>query len=588
MDEQQKNESLSPSQEKREPEEAAAPGKSQLLSGVVTIKKLHLFLAAMSIAAAILMFLSFSIDVSPLKELMFEFGKAVIIGVFITGTLNRVIANQRKEEEKKNQDEVVAQFKKRIDGITGNLSAQTAKMQDVTASFETMKNTAESFEAMIHTGIRRIYKSRGEIAKTVGERFEKDHTIYICGVSLNDFLRDEHPEFFEMWNDELLKRLDNNDDLNVKILIINPDSRGAIHRKKAESVDMRWGNKEGEAVEINDIHNPEKGRLAVDVGSAISDLINIVDKYRGKIEVHLYNCDPIMFLIWTERASFVQQYLFRPTHKNYDSIPVAEYGDVEHANFKSYHRELKFHFEWIWNYYSTDIAEYVCNKSIGIDRGIIGAGIKNVYYDYGVCKDRMKSLINSTRGMLWIRGVSLRSFFMPEEDLYDALRKKYIGADSDFEMRIILIDMEAESAKKRAFREYEISGGTDDYKVFVNQGAYDGQKLYVDTRQTLKYIGQFKRECDRAVAGQRQNKRIELRVSQEDPEGFFFFTDKSVLVEQYHFGKLKQDDIAAQKLGGEVPVFEFEDTDRAKQYKLYKDHFDYLFRISKEPPQQTK
>ena len=143
--------------------------------------------------------------------------------------------------------------------------------------------------------------------------------------------------------------------------------------------------------------------------------------------------------------------------------------------------------------------------------------------------------------------------------------------------------MAAESAKKRAFREYAISGGTDDYGAFVKNGAYDDQKLYVDTRQTLKYIEQFKRECEGAPAGKQQNKRIEVRVSPEDPEGFFFFTEKCVLVEQYHFGKLKQEDISAQKLGGEVPVFEFEDTETAKQYKLYKDHFDYLFRISEEP-----
>jgi hypothetical protein len=564
--------------------DAAAAGKR---NDTISIKKISLFLFGVALAAIALMILSFFTHLSPLEQMMFEIGKAVILGVFITGTMNRVISDEKKKEEKAEQDATVAIVKGRIDEITSGLDKQADKMQGVTASFEAMKEAATSFDAMIHTGIRRIYKSRGEIIDVITPQFRKDSTtIYICGVSLNDFLRDEHRKFFELWNDVLLERLKGTDALNIKILIINPDSRGAIHRKKAESVNMNWGDEDD--LEIDDTGTPRKGRLTVDVESAINDLKQIVETHKGRIEVHLYNCDPIMFLIWTDRISFVQQYSFRPTHKNYDSIPVLAYGDIEHGSFQSYHQELKFHFDWIWNYYSTDIFDYTDKKSIGVDRGIIDAGIKNVYYNYTTCRERIKSLIEATQGMLWIRGVSLRSFFTPDGEIYDALLKKYVNSDTDFELKVIVIDMEAASAKKRAFREYQLSGGTEEYPAFVANKTYEEQKLYVDTRQTLKYLEQFRRDCEEGrktkskefTAEKALEKTIKVVVSGEDPEGFFLFTDRSVLVEQYHLGKLEQKDIAAQKLGGEVPVFEFEDTKKAKQYKLYKSHFDYLFKLN--------
>jgi hypothetical protein len=259
------------------------------------------------------------------------------------------------------------------------------------------------------------------------------------------------------------------------------------------------------------------------------------------------------------------------------------YEDITHSGFQSYHRELEFHFYWIWTYYSTDIAEYARDKFIGTDKGIIDAGIRNVYYDSETCKDRIISLINDTKDILWIRGVSLRSFFMPGGEIYDALRRKYVESGSDVDIRIILIDMASESARKRSYREYKINDGPLEYGAF-NERIYEEQKLYADTKQTLNYIEIFQRECDRITGGKKKN-RIEVRVSGEDPEGFFFFTDRSVLVEQYHFGKLKQDS-SGQKLGGEVPVFEFVDNGRAKQYTLYKSHFKYLFGISREPPRR--
>jgi hypothetical protein len=568
-------------QENRGADAAAAEKKNA--GDTITIKKITLILDMAFIVAAVLMVISFFITLTPFKELMFEIGKAVLIGVFITGTMNRVISDQKKKEEKEEQDRIVASFEKRVNEITEGLSEQTDNMKNVTQSFEAMKNASRSFDSMIHTGIRRIFKSREEIIDTITPQFEKGSgIIYICGVSLNDFLRDEHRKFFELWNDILLERLKENSNLKVKILIINPDSRGAIHRKKAESVNMNWGG--GEDVKINDTSNPKQGRLTVDVESAVSDLKQIVEKYHGKIEVHLYNCDPIMFLIWTEEISFVQQYSFRPTHKNYDSIPVVAYGDIERSNFQSYHQELKFHFEWIWNYYSIDIADYTDKKFIGVDTGIIDAGIKNVYCDSKTCRERIKSLIETTEKILWIRGVSLRSFFTPDGEIYNALQQKYVKADPGFSLRVILIDMEAESAKKRALREYKLSGGQDIFKpedFDKKRNTYEEQKLYVDTRQTLKHIEQFKLECGNLMAGEQQNKKIEVRVSREDPEGFFLVTDTCVLVEQYHFGKLEQKDISAQKLGGEVPVFEFVETDKAKQYTLYKSHFDYLFGISR-------
>jgi hypothetical protein len=266
-------------------------------------------------------------------------------------------------------------------------------------------------------------------------------------------------------------------------------------------------------------------------------------------------------------------------------------GNANDDATSSCHGALKSHFNYIWWAYSITISEYR-EKSFGPDRAIIDAGIKNAYYENKnrnenvKCRDRMINLINDNKThMIWIRGVTLGIFFDDQKPIYNALKEKCKAFD--IELRVIVIDTASESAKKRAFREYRGSQSfpefTDDTLVSETKkrGDYWNSRLYNDVERTKNNFIDLKRECGEYISvnnsEKKREKKIEIKYSDDGPEGFFFITDESVLVEQYHLGKRQGGNLQNGVLSREIPVFEYAAGHNSQIHELFKDHFKWLF-----------
>jgi hypothetical protein len=452
-------------------------------------------------------------------------------------------------------------------------------------------------KVMREIGIEAIFKGRNEgvLYEKIKPLFEEEKEIDIYGISLRDFFYDGlNPKFMNLW--EILKRrLEKKENsLRIRILIINPQCRGAMNRKNADRFE-----------EKNEKKSVGTSYLYRDVGETIDELMELMEKISkegcGEIQLRLSNCDPLMFMIQTKKVSFVQQHLFGSIPQDPDGIvPILEYKGTERDNEKSScHGALRRHFDYIWAKASTDISEY--NKSsIGFDRAIIEAGIKNAYYRHEgkneneTCRDRIISLINDEKtDTIWIRGVSLGSFFYnaPADDecsIYNALKAKCLASAID--LRVIVIDYNSDIAKERALRESNDPQRTlvefantnlndDNEKI----GEYWTSRLYRETRGAIKAFYRLKDECGK------NNSNLQIRSFDGNPEGFFFITNKSALVEQYHFGRrgganANKHPSAVPRT--EVPVFEYAADKNQQMHELFKSHFEWLFEHSERVPRR--
>jgi hypothetical protein len=476
-------------------------------------------------------------------------------------------------------------------------------------------------KVMREIGMDAIFKGRGEDAfyKRIKPLFEKGKVINIYDISLRDFFYPgPNQKFRGLWK-ILKERVEEKEKgLEIRMLIINPQCRGAINRKNADPEDEK--NK-----------RVDESQLYKDVSKTIEELMKLMPNGPcGEIKLRLSNCDPLMFMIQTKEVSFVQQHLFgnvpqttgdTPQNSN-GVVPIVEYkGTAKDETTDSCHGALMSHFDYIWDNASTDIFEYR-KFSIGFDRAIIEAGIKNAYYRHKgknedeTCRDRMISLINDEKtNKIWIRGVSLGSFFYNarEEDecsIYNALKAKCI-ASGTVELHVIVLDYKSDIAKERAWREYD--GGQKTFDEFcsrdVNEdnervGDYWRSSLYCENRDAIKAFYRLKYDFAKS------NPKLEIRLFKGNPEGFFFITNESALVEQYHFGRRggananKQPStvlhhIAVRIPGGgganankqpsavprtEVPVFEYAADKNKQVHQLFESHFEWLFEHSERVP----
>lgn len=112
------------------------------------------------------------------------------------------------------------------------------------------------------------------------------------------------------------------------------------------------------------------------------------------------------------------------------------------------------------------------------------------------------------------------------------------------------------------------------------------QILYRDAEESINNAKDFLKELE----GQNTQHNIHIKVYSSASECFMLLTDDSVLVEQYHYGKIRPPEEDAEKikskiLGGDVPVIEYKkpkpqilrDHPLRNPYGIFKDHFEYVF-----------
>jgi hypothetical protein len=324
----------------------------------------------------------------------------------------------------------------------------------------------------------------------------------------------------------------------------------------------------------------------------------------GKVtfEARLYRLPPIMFLCHTETVCYVEQYHFWSARFANTPIPVLAYRKrdplEEPATGYDMHEEMRKHFDWVWEKASVSIDDWRARHVTGTDRGIGETGATSIYVDGDKGRDRILWLLEDFRRRahegnkvtIRIQGISLGSFFgdgVFSHKVFELVR------DAKAEIQILILDPKSEQAKFRSFRERLLRDGdkTQSWSDYTDE-AHKQSKLYRDTVETIDSITQLVSECRKDQPD--WSCPLGVREYRSAPYCFVLLLDDGqqqqdscVLVEQYHYGKLKGGYGAI--LGTDMPLYEFasgsselyEQADLLRlPYGLLSDHFDFAFRTA--------
>jgi hypothetical protein len=532
------------------------------------------------VLGAVLIWISFDKANLLTYYMLREVGKAIFLTALVSTTVNlyfnrqlSVIEKEKRELEKKLQGE-----KEKYELEKDERFRQTVNRQLDTLREDILNQTAEiaseavSFDALQASDVNRFYRSRSEASESIRNALLQEgvSNIKLIGISLNDFMRDEHPMLHDAWT-TIRKHIEEDttlagtEKLVVQTLVIDPRSSGAYWRAKAEGT-------EG-----------SESRLSTDVSGTIRDFLELEQKISSHQQQNskvtfmakAYRTCPILFLVWTPYTAFVQSYHFRPRHTK-SLIPIIKYHNSGEPD--CIHQELGYHFDWIWKNASISLEEYIGEGCVGVSEAVREANISNMFYNYNESRYRIIQLIKNTKKTLWIKGISLHSYFtFSREDLFSALADAY---ERGVDVRVLLMDPNGEQAKLRSFREYLMSHPTSQLEHF-DEKARKNERLFTDTTGSISFI---RTQLRRRI---KPNIDLNIRLYKSGPECFTLLTDDAVLVEQYHYGKIVDVANGSQPgliLGGDVPVTEYRRVPPGKiidikkdPYQLFKDSFDYVF-----------
>ncbi|HEY3140639.1 MAG TPA: hypothetical protein VGJ86_05900 [Acidimicrobiales bacterium] len=200
------------------------------------------------------------------------------------------------------KDDVTAELRQ----IRGDIRGQTRALLE----------GSTTLAALGSAGVSRAYASRGESTKDLAHDFDAPGVscIRIMGISLNDFLRsDQHETLNAVWRAVTSYAKGSrapDGDLDIRVLIIDPNCFGALLRSYGES-------REDDQL---------AGRLDEDVKSTARRLGDLVaetalraaatrdDPNIGTVtfDFRLYRLPPTLFLCSTDNVSYVQPYSLPP------------------------------------------------------------------------------------------------------------------------------------------------------------------------------------------------------------------------------------------------------------------------------------
>ena len=513
--------------------------------------------------------------------LLRELGKAILLTVLVSIAINwyfrsqlSVIETEKQELDRQLQEEKEAYEREKDERFRQTVNDQLDTIrEEVLMQTSEIANQAVSFDALQAADVDRFYRSRDEASESIKDSLQQKgvSSIKLIGISLNDFMRDENTDLHDAWMVirqyvEADRPPEGAESLDVKLLVIDPRSNGAHLRAKAEGTEGL------------------DSRLNSDVSDTMRDLYELEHRVcnnknpnrKVTFAARVYRSIPALFLVWTPDTAFVQPYHFRPRHTR-SRIPTIKYHNSGEPDCT--HKELDFHFECMWNNASIRLDEHMNEHSIGVDDAIRNANIMNMFYNFEESRSRIVKLIENTKNILWIKGISLQSYFThAREDLFSVVANAY---ERGVDVRILLINPDSEQAIQRSFREYLLSHPTSQLDRF-DERARSNERLFRDTIGSIRFIKLELR--GRLVPGTDLN----VRLYNSSPECFTLLTDESVLVEQYHYGKIvdrTDENRPGLILGGDVPVTEYgkitarRDFERRRDpYQLFKDSFNYVFK----------
>jgi len=476
--------------------------------------------------------------------------------------LRQQIVDHVAKDTKKLTDELGEHTRKALDGI------RTAIEQSI-----------KSLEAMNRSGILRLYATREDAGGDISQDLtnEDNNRIRVLGISLDDFVLRKDPTLGHAWHliqNQIEKGIGEKRSLDIKVLLIDPTCLGAQLRSKGEER----------------LSSQQAGRLKHDVDVAIDELLRLHAKCRQdnvKFECRLYRLPPILFLCLTDSASYVQQYHFWSSRLDNKSFPVLRFQNIQSAGgLQSLHAELEQHFNWIWENASVALEAYCKQWSLGPDKGVSQAGILNVFTDPVDGLTRMQRLLEGAQNRVCLQGISLHSFFNRSNPRLYQLISALLMKDQ-VEVEVLLLNPASEQALFRAYRESSFDNqAVTRAEYFDDQtGAHRTSALYLETMASKAAIEFLVREISLKKP---DSWRPKLKAGFYDSSPFFFMIriDDSVLVEQYHYGKLPDDLYGARViLGKDLPLIEYTrtpsdlfDQTRRTPFALLESHFDFALR----------
>jgi hypothetical protein len=514
--------------------------------------------------------------------------------------VTRLIENTRKEL----QEEIVIRLNEVQQNVASGLAAIKANAQDQTdflkdeitkklesvreeikGQTENLVKTSKSLQAMESLGISRLYQKRGEAIDEIKQDLEdlRLSTIQLIGISLNDFVQG-NGVFHDIWKiiAEYARGLQQipqpKGKLNIQVLIIDPDCQGAYLRATGE-------RREAGAATVS-------SRLALDLHFT-KDSLNEIEEAVKSIEnsmkalgedasvsfaFRFYQVPPICFLVRTDVSSYVQSYYFWDSRDPATPMPL-----VRFAKESELHHGMGKHFEWLWNNASISSQRYIEQHRVGADKGLRERGVINMFHTAKDAVDRILWLIGHTEEVLYLQGFSLRAYFDGDGQFYRTIRK--VAEKKKVKIKVLLIDPNSVQAQYRSWREHillqeekgEIPLSFEEFKA----GPYQKAQLYSDTERSVRWL--------RSIASLSSTETFHFKWFDTAPYCFMMMSDESVLVEQYHYGKVSEL-VGTEILGRDMPIHEYKryehihdciDIDDPstplQTYALMKSHFEFVF-----------
>ena len=456
-------------------------------------------------------------------------------------------------------------------------------MKQVIANSNSMKGLIaipHSMKALDDKGICRVYESRSEaVEDMILDLRDQVTRIRIMGISLSSLIRFRNAPLYKVW-DEITKYVTSHVDrahpsssrLEIKVLLIDPECQGAQLRS-------RWESEHPQHPVRVDAKTKPISPLYTDVlltAQTLQDFMKTIPTFPEaniSFEVHLYRLPPQLFLLSTDKVSYVMPYYF---WRGTEDMPLFKLDNIE----SQLSQGMYDHFDLIWQKASISLEQFLEEHDVGLDKSLYECGAINVYNNAEKSRKRMFHLLLNAKKRVYIQGVSLNSTLggSHPDDLVlviaDLIRR-------GIEVKILLLDPESEQAKFRAFREWCLLERQPDI-TFEQYQKQVSEKLYVDTNATIKRLAVLQHDL------LHQNVKIDtlsIMKYESAPCCFMFLVDNAVLVEQYIYGIVVTGEITPSILGGEMPLVEYvsqpgdlyETRQDKRVFEMMKDHFNFVF-----------
>ena len=417
---------------------------------------------------------------------------------------------------------------------------------------------SESETMLDQSGITRIYPNRKmasvDFLKLVQDPRNKH--IDIVGISMRDFLigggtlHNIWQAICQRLREEHESKLDINDKIRIRVLLLNPISGEGLFRHKVEI--------------------PTLGQtgLNFDIPAALEEInrvqkIVLKDEGKDLLQVRLYEHCPFAFIFATDSDIFIEQYYYRD-HKKPEPLPIIRYS----SNLPQF-QQLCHSFNTVWEH--AGIGKKF-ELQVGTAKAIENANIKNIFrredrHLLGRCQIEELEL---TPADSIIDILSITGKFYVSHPIF--LTLKNISSPKDKQdysnVRFALINPISQQAILRAVADSSAADKIKETLVSWSWEKHKATKLYTDIEQTIRDINFWKESgCS-----------FELRLYSCAISCALLITPNSVFIEQYVYGR-SEEFKAGMVLGGEYPTIQFDFSSTDSDTMIEKEILNSTFNV---------